>query len=998
MKNKKIASILLAGTILASSTPVYTFAEIANVTTPNTAENKESVLFALQFLEPSESVTLKEDLKLKVSLELKNNKITDGNIDNSPIADTDIKVKFVGKEVADDKKDVVDNEITIKTDDKGIATGEHVVKLSELKEGKKLNIQEEYDGKILNKEVTIIAKTKEIKVNDLYEGSKLINGTTGPNAEIEVKDSIDNSLKTGTIKSDDTGKFNVALNRKLVKNEKIKVISKEENKNSVEEDYMVKSEEFTLKLENGATAKVNGVTISSGSKVDKGSKVIISASSRTGYNFKDWTATGVTVADKNSNVTNFTMPDGDVTITANYTAKPVETNEYELRFDSYVERAEVNDKRVYNRDKIKKGEKVYITAEDRKNYEFDKWDYTSDAYVTIYNSKDRKDAYFYMPSEKVTITTKYTKNEEKDGLKKVYPTKKYKDDRYVEGRLDKYKNTKVYVYYDGREIGSGDTDRDGDYKIRVNKSYTNSQFDDFVYYVDEDNKTKDDLVQVYPKDVELYSKSNGEYRDIKGTLKDEKNRKVYVYLNGNEKGNGSTNSDGKFDFRLSKYIDDKYDEKDVKFYVKKELKQVYPKDVELYSKSNGEYRDIKGTLKDYKNEKIYVYLNGNEKGNGSTNSDGKFDFRLSKYIDDKYDEKDVKFYVKKELKQVYPKDVELYSKSNGEYRDIKGTLKDYKNEKIYVYLNGNEKGNGSTNSDGKFDFRLSNYIDDKYDEDDLKFYIKDETKKDSKKPIVTRGIAKETKLEGRDAGKDASIEVKDSSGNKLGSTTADKDGKFTVSLNRELRGTEIITLIAKESDKNEVKVDYTVPNVVNESTNAYIKGYSDGSFKPNGNMTRAEATVMMARLVNGSDNFTTPSVTKFKDANNAWYSKEINYAIEKGLVDGYPDGTFKPDNTITRAEFAQMIANYSAGKSSRLANFSDITGHWAYGAINKVYGQNVINGYPDGSFKPDRKITRAESVKMLNIVFEKQSSTKTNTFNDVKPSDWFYNDVMKAAN
>ena len=182
------------------------------------------------------------------------------------------------------------------------------------------------------------------------------------------------------------------------------------------------------------------------------------------------------------------------------------------------------------------------------------------------------------------------------------------------------------------------------------------------------------------------------------------------------------------------------------------------------------------------------------------------------------------------------------------------------------------------------------------------------------------------------------------------------------------------------------------------NTNGYIKGYSDGSFQPNGNMTRAEAAVMMARLKNGSDNFNTSEITRFTDANNKWYSKGVNYAVGQGLINGYEDGTFRPDEKITRAEFTQMIANDIKTNGTKAINFNDVNNHWAKPAIEKVAGNGIINGYEDNSFRPNNNITRAEAVKMLNGISNRPEGSRTNTFNDVRPSDWFYNDVMKAAN
>lgn len=167
---------------------------------------------------------------------------------------------------------------------------------------------------------------------------------------------------------------------------------------------------------------------------------------------------------------------------------------------------------------------------------------------------------------------------------------------------------------------------------------------------------------------------------------------------------------------------------------------------------------------------------------------------------------------------------------------------------------------------------------------------------------------------------------------------------------------------------------------------------------------------MFARLINGSNSFGLSQVTKFNDASNAWYSQAINYITAKGLISGYNDGSFRPDTNITRAEFAQMISGFiSAGyPGSASANLKDIKGHWAQDAIDKVFGKKVVQGYPDGSFKPDNELTRAEAVTILNAVFGRTTTyssintvsnrTQLKEFLDVSSSDWFYYQVLDASN
>ncbi|MFR9277829.1 MAG: S-layer homology domain-containing protein, partial [Peptoniphilus senegalensis] len=176
---------------------------------------------------------------------------------------------------------------------------------------------------------------------------------------------------------------------------------------------------------------------------------------------------------------------------------------------------------------------------------------------------------------------------------------------------------------------------------------------------------------------------------------------------------------------------------------------------------------------------------------------------------------------------------------------------------------------------------------------------------------------------------------------------------------------------------------------------------------PSNQVTRAEAVRMFVKLVNNGAELPKNPTTSFKDANNAWYSDEINFAVAKGFIKGYSDGTFKPNQAITRAEFAQMISAFVKNGYPGTGNFKDVKGHWASDAINELYGNKNIKGYSDGTFKPDQKLTRAEAVTILNSVFGR--NTKSNSFanvsesglkkfSDVAKSHWAYYEILDASN
>ena len=184
---------------------------------------------------------------------------------------------------------------------------------------------------------------------------------------------------------------------------------------------------------------------------------------------------------------------------------------------------------------------------------------------------------------------------------------------------------------------------------------------------------------------------------------------------------------------------------------------------------------------------------------------------------------------------------------------------------------------------------------------------------------------------------------------------------------------------------------------------AYIFGYEDGTFRPDGSVTRAEAAAMLARLANldTSDS----SRPNFIDVRSGWYNGAINALVKAGYMKGYPDGTFRPNGKITRAEFAQMIT--AIDKANRgSAPFADVKNHWARPAIDQAYANGRIKGYPDGTFRPNNDITRAESVTIFNNIFDRHVNEKglenvrsdIKNFKDISSNHWAYYQVVGASN
>lgn len=188
---------------------------------------------------------------------------------------------------------------------------------------------------------------------------------------------------------------------------------------------------------------------------------------------------------------------------------------------------------------------------------------------------------------------------------------------------------------------------------------------------------------------------------------------------------------------------------------------------------------------------------------------------------------------------------------------------------------------------------------------------------------------------------------------------------------------------------------------------AYINGYPDGGVHPEANITRAEVSAIFYRLL--SDEARSQyevSSSRFADANANWASAEIATLTSAGILEGYEDGTFRPDASITRAEFAAIASRFDKLEAGS-KTFSDVPeSHWAYEAISSAAEKGWINGYPDGTFRPENAITRAEAVTLANAVLQRECDeafvadhlSEMLTFNDLSDGHWAYGEIMEAAN
>lgn len=179
----------------------------------------------------------------------------------------------------------------------------------------------------------------------------------------------------------------------------------------------------------------------------------------------------------------------------------------------------------------------------------------------------------------------------------------------------------------------------------------------------------------------------------------------------------------------------------------------------------------------------------------------------------------------------------------------------------------------------------------------------------------------------------------------------------------------------------------------------YIFGYEDNTFRPEAKITRAEAATAIARaakieMMEGGQ-------AAFGDVSGHWAKGYINAAAVLNIVNGYEDGSFRPDENITRAEFAKIIAKMSGGEiaiQNGNAGFTDVEGHWTEPYIVQLADKEIIQGYSDGTFRPDAPITRAEAVTIINrAVTRNIAPNLTVQFKDVAAEHWAYAEIVKAA-
>ncbi len=244
------------------------------------------------------------------------------------------------------------------------------------------------------------------------------------------------------------------------------------------------------------------------------------------------------------------------------------------------------------------------------------------------------------------------------------------------------------------------------------------------------------------------------------------------------------------------------------------------------------------------------------------------------------------------------------------------------------------------------------------------------------------------------------------------------DNYYTITVKSSGKAKADYEVVLKDRSGNEVTGKTDANGVVmlpGKKHSAYIFGYPDSTFRPEGNMSRAEAAAIFARLISEEKGEKISGTsTSFKDVSkNEWYINYISYLEKYEIIKGYSDKTFRPDDFVSRAEFIAMTVRYyglfnDVSFTSTTVKYTDVpSSYWAVKEI--AYAKNIgwLNGYADGTFRGDNNITRAEVVAVVNratgrsadIDYVNKNFTKLNRFTDVNDSSkWYFADVNEAAN
>ena len=245
----------------------------------------------------------------------------------------------------------------------------------------------------------------------------------------------------------------------------------------------------------------------------------------------------------------------------------------------------------------------------------------------------------------------------------------------------------------------------------------------------------------------------------------------------------------------------------------------------------------------------------------------------------------------------------------------------------------------------------------------------------------------------------------------------DKDGKVLsgeqqLTADLTLHGVWTFTKKSSGGGGGSHKPTVTIPDDVPTGLNgddhfAYIVGYPNGNVEPNGNITRAEVATIFFRLL--TEEVRTANSTQSNSLSDVtrgqWFNHAVSTLSSMGIVKGHNDGTFAPNAPITRAEFAAIAARFDDKNTDTSSKFTDIASHWAKNEIGIAANKGWINGYPDGTFRPNQYITRAEAMTLVNRVLNRLPENSSDLLDSMikwpdnsDASAWYYLAVQEATN
>ncbi|WP_147433485.1 S-layer homology domain-containing protein [Paenibacillus ginsengarvi] len=242
------------------------------------------------------------------------------------------------------------------------------------------------------------------------------------------------------------------------------------------------------------------------------------------------------------------------------------------------------------------------------------------------------------------------------------------------------------------------------------------------------------------------------------------------------------------------------------------------------------------------------------------------------------------------------------------------------------------------------------------------------------------------------------MKLRDAAGNETATAiTASIELKVTESSSSEGGGGSY-----QPSEPSEVKVEKEVvkPEEVKpeeeKQHKAYISGYPDGTFGPERSITRAEMATVLSRVFERAANKAQFTYTDV--ASTHWAREAIEQVTRVGLMEGYEDGSFKAEKMITRAEIAVILSRLLSNTPSSGESFPDVKGHWAQAAIEQLKATGIISGYADGMFRPEQTLNRAEAVVMINKLLDRGPlTTMAARWSDVPNDHWAFGQIQEAS-